>query len=268
MSYQNTTKFDFKYFIELSPVLICIAGYDGYFKKVNKAVQKTLGYTEEELYAKPIDYFVYPKDREVTRKTRKDVHNDIPLLNFENRYVTKEGKIVWLLWTSVRAVDEKLVFGIANDITVKKKLDELNRIAASLNSRQKGNGELYKQVKEFSELDLEPENTDLSFADQAWLLKLEEVVRHYIKTSVISLSVLADEMAFSERQLIRRVKAVTGLTPNKFIRVVRMQIAKEAIETGKYRTISEISSVAGFETPAYFNKLFKEIYNRSVSDLL
>ena len=84
----------------------------------------------------------------------------------------------------------------------------------------------------------------------------------------LDIASISYEMAISERQLFRNIKRITGLTPNKYIRSVRLQIAREAIESGKYKTLSEISYVAGFETPAYFSKLFKELYGRDVNDLI
>src|SRR4051812_24270434 len=93
---------DFKYelFFELSADLLCIAGYDGYFKKVNPAVSNLLGYTMEELHARPINDFVYEEDKEKTSVVRHELTKAKPLRNFENRYVTKSGEIVWLSWTS------------------------------------------------------------------------------------------------------------------------------------------------------------------------
>lgn len=116
--------FDLGLFFELSPDFLCIAGFDGYFKKVNPAVTKTLGYTEEELFAKPINDFIYTADRELTDKQRESIKNGSTLLNFENRYVTKNGDLVWLAWTSVPLEKEKLVYAIAKNITHKKKLEE------------------------------------------------------------------------------------------------------------------------------------------------
>ena len=117
---------DFKYelFFELSPDLLCIAGYDGYFKKINPAVSKLLGYTMDELYARPINDFVYHEDKEVTAKVRDELTKSKPLFNFENRYVTKSGEIVWLSWTSLPVDSDRLVFAIAKNITHKKKIEE------------------------------------------------------------------------------------------------------------------------------------------------
>jgi PAS domain S-box-containing protein len=120
----STGTFNLELFFELSPDLLCIAGYDGYFKKINPTVSKTLGYTNEELFSRPIDSFVHIEDRGITSKKRNNIIQDNALLNFENRYVTKSGEIVWLSWTSMPIKSEKVVFAIAKIITHKKKLEE------------------------------------------------------------------------------------------------------------------------------------------------
>ena len=114
----------FEHFFELSADLLCIAGFDGFFKKINPAVSKLLGYTNEELLSKPINEFIYIDDRDFTSKVRRELAKNKPLLNFENRYVTKSGEIVWLSWTSMPIVSEKLVYAIAKNITHNKKLEE------------------------------------------------------------------------------------------------------------------------------------------------
>ena len=125
VSYINSKdQFNLEHFFELSADLFCIAGFDGYFKKINSAVSKTLGYTNEELLSMPIDSFVHFEDRGLTSKKRENIKNDQPLLNFENRYVTKSGEIVWLSWTSMPVKNENLVFAIAKNITHQKKLEK------------------------------------------------------------------------------------------------------------------------------------------------
>ena len=116
--------FNYEHFFEISPDLLCIAGFDGYFKKINTAVSDLLGYTIDELYARPINEFVYADDQNITDLVRAELIKAKPLYNFENRYVTKSGEIVWLSWTSLPVEQERLVFAIAKNITHKKKLDE------------------------------------------------------------------------------------------------------------------------------------------------
>jgi PAS domain S-box-containing protein len=116
--------FNLELFFELSPDLICIAGYDGYFKRINPTVVKILGYTPKELFARPINDFVHPDDKEITASNRANLRKGVPLLNFENRYLTKSGETVWLSWTSMPVDSAKVVFAIAKVITHRRKLDE------------------------------------------------------------------------------------------------------------------------------------------------
>lgn len=117
-------EYHFDNFFNISADFICIAGFDGYFKRINSAVSKLLGYSEEELYARPISSFVYAPDLNITIETREQVYKNNPLLNFENRYLTKSGEIVWLSWTSMPVASEKLVYAIAKNITHKKRVEE------------------------------------------------------------------------------------------------------------------------------------------------
>jgi PAS domain S-box-containing protein len=125
--------FNLELFFELSADLLCIAGYDGYFRRISPSVSKLLGYTNDELFAKPIHEFIYVGDRDITARHRNNLINDKPLLHFENRYVTKSGELVWLSWTSMPVDSEKLVYAIAKNITHKKKLeDDRNALIANL----------------------------------------------------------------------------------------------------------------------------------------
>jgi len=266
--------FDLECFFHLSPDWLCVAGFDGYFKKINPAVSKTLGYTESELFAKPIDSFVFVDDRSITASKRESIKKNNPLYDFENRYVTKSGEIVWLSWTSMPVQSQQLVFAIARNITDKKKLEEFSRTSVIFNSRAEGksaldqNSGINYRINDFAPSDNLKPISELSIADQLWLYELETLVRKYIGKVDLSIVLLSSELGLSERQLHRRIKNTTGITPNNYIRRIRLHMSMEAINSGKYRTVAEISYVAGFETPAYFRKLFKEFYGRDVAELL
>lgn len=107
-------------FFTLSADLLCIAGFDGYFKRINPAFRDLLGYSEQELLERPVNSFVHPDDRSKTEAARNGIRTGDPLLNFENRYITKAGKTVWLSWTSMPLGEEKLVYAIAKNITLQK----------------------------------------------------------------------------------------------------------------------------------------------------
>jgi PAS domain S-box-containing protein len=110
-------------FIELTPDLVCIAGRDGFFKKVNRAVIDKFGYTEQELMTRPIATFMHPEDRQLTLHKRAELFEGKSLVNFRNRYVTKSGGILWLEWTSLYFPDDEIVFAIAKDITARKQIE-------------------------------------------------------------------------------------------------------------------------------------------------
>jgi len=120
----NDRGYEFENFFELSPDLLCIAGFDGYFKRINPAVSQLLGYTNEELIAIPIIELVHPDDKEITIQSQQSARYNGPLMNFENRFVTKSGEIVWLSWTSMAVSQEQLVYGIAKNVTYKKIIEE------------------------------------------------------------------------------------------------------------------------------------------------
>lgn len=129
----SKSDFNYELFFDLSPDLFCIAGYDGYFKRVNPAVVKTLGYTVEELFSRPVNDFIHPDDQKSTAEMREQLHRSHPLHYFENRYLTKSGEVVWLQWTSMPVEEQNLVFAIAKNITHKKRQDaDRNALLAQL----------------------------------------------------------------------------------------------------------------------------------------
>lgn len=120
-------------FFELSSDFLCIAGFDGYFKKINPALCKLLEYSEKELLSRPINSFVHPGDQELTEKHRDNIRSGKPLLNFDNRYISKTGKVVWLSWTSIPVDDKELVYAIAKDVTHQKQHEkQRNKLVSDL----------------------------------------------------------------------------------------------------------------------------------------
>lgn len=122
----NTTDLnvDFSAYFEMTPDLVWLAGKDGYLKKVNHAVIDKLGYTEEELYSSPITTFIYPEDIERTLENRRKLLRGEVLHNFSNRYITKQGKILWLDWTSLYFPEKDTVLAVAKDVTARKLIEK------------------------------------------------------------------------------------------------------------------------------------------------
>jgi PAS domain S-box-containing protein len=91
---------EFRKFFDVSIDLMCIAGTDGYFKRVNPAFPRVLGWTEEELLTKPFFDFVHPDDVEKTQMEVAKLVEGIPTISFQNRYLCKDGTYKLLRWTS------------------------------------------------------------------------------------------------------------------------------------------------------------------------
>jgi PAS domain S-box-containing protein len=107
-------------FFELSLDLVCIIGMDGYFKKISHSFTALMGYSNEEILAIPYICFVYEEDRESTKSKMNDLQNGVSLVNFENRYVCKNGDLIWISWRSAPVVESGLIYSTARDVTDQK----------------------------------------------------------------------------------------------------------------------------------------------------
>ena len=114
--------------------LLCIAGLDGYFKRVNPAWTRVLGWSEDELMSRPVADFVHPDDRERTLVARQNLAAGQPLRALENRYLCKDGSYRWLSWQSTVEPGKATVFGVARDITERRRADQEQLVLSKLES--------------------------------------------------------------------------------------------------------------------------------------
>ncbi len=115
-------------FFDLALDFLAIGDGKGHFLRVNPALQRVLGYSEDELLSRPIWEFLHPEDRQATQRELARLVEGTPVLYFENRYLTKSGDIVWLAWTSYPAPDEGLFYSVARDVTHQKHEQDQLRI--------------------------------------------------------------------------------------------------------------------------------------------
>ena len=112
-------------FFTLSLDMLCIANFDGYFLDLNPAWERTLGFTLEELKAKPFIDFVHPDDRESTiAEAEKIMTTGQNVASFENRYLCKDGEYRWILWSSSLSLEKRLYYAVGRDITRRKQVED------------------------------------------------------------------------------------------------------------------------------------------------
>lgn len=230
----STTPIELEPFFELSPDLLCIAGFDGFFKRINPAVSKLLGYTNDELYARPISEFIYPEDRETTSKVREQLTLNKPLYYYENRYLTKAGEIIWLSWTSLPVYSNQLIFAIAKDITHKKQLEEERNVL--LSNLTKTNKDL-KQLNYTTSHDLRaPVNNLLAVFNLLDVTKIEhpETLEfiNVLKASAEALKQTLNEYVdvLSEKESLN--EHIEQLNLNETLKVVKKSIKSLILTSG------------------------------------
>jgi len=101
-------------FFSLSLDMMCIANVDGYFKRVSPAFD-ILGWSKEELLARPFLEFVHPDDREAGIAQVARLAEGIPTIDFEIRYLCKNGGHRWIDWTA--APESGALYAIGRDVT-------------------------------------------------------------------------------------------------------------------------------------------------------
>jgi diguanylate cyclase (GGDEF)-like protein/PAS domain S-box-containing protein len=127
---------DLENFFHYALDMCCIAGVDGYFKRVNPAFERTLGFTAAELLERPFVDFTHPDDRPGTIAEIGSLSDGAPTLSFENRYRCKDGSYKDLHWTSFPDPEAGLLYAIARDITEQKARDHrVDRLTGTMTRR-------------------------------------------------------------------------------------------------------------------------------------
>ena len=127
----------------LSADLICVAGFDGFFKRINPSWTRVLGYSEAELLGKPYLEFVHPDDVAATNSEAVDNaegRGKAVAHSFQNRYRCADGNYRWLDWKVHPLVADQLIYAVARDITEQKKSEQ--KLAEYAKELERSNGEL------------------------------------------------------------------------------------------------------------------------------
>lgn len=110
-----------------------------------------------------------------------------------------------------------------------------------------------------------PEKPLIAEVDMKWLERVENLYLDYLDDSRLNLEFAAEKLFLSSRQLNRKLKQLTGLSPNQYLREIKLTKARDYIEVGKYTTIKETCYAVGFSDVKYFTKIYRERFGMSPS---
>lgn len=97
--------------------------------------------------------------------------------------------------------------------------------------------------------------------EQVFLDKFKDYIEEHISNPDLSIEDIAKDIGLSKSQLYRKIKSLTNYSPNELIRIIRLKYAR--ILLSKNKSVSEVAYEAGFSSPSYFTKCFKEFYNEN-----
>lgn len=169
---------------------------------------------------------------------------------------TKDISIIML---TARAADEDIIeglhIGVDDYMTKPFNPQELKARVQNILTNRSSRIEIDEDEKETS-------------ADDKLIHELKKTILEHLKDSTFNVSVLADKLAISERQLNRNIKKITGLTAGNFIREVRLNESRVMLENKTYHTISEVCYAVGFEKPGYFSEIYTKRFGKRPADYL
>ncbi|KAA8479171.1 two component regulator with propeller domain [Arcticibacter tournemirensis] len=125
-----------------------------------------------------------------------------------------------------------------------------------------------RQIKpDLPRVDLQPETTHLSIhpLDEAFINKMIRMVEEKLDDPEFGIAMLSKMAAMSQPVLFKKIKAITGLSANEFVKSLRLKKAAGLLRENKY-TVYEISYIVGYDSSKYFSREFKKYYHMTPSE--
>ena len=143
-----------------------------------------------------------------------------------------------------------------------------SRINNILENRRKTAGVITSIPETESEQEnIENERKNLNKLDQEFLDKVTAIIEENLCMEKMDVAFIADKMCMSHSTLYRKIKGLTEMTVNEYVRKIKMKKGMELINEGKY-SLAEISDLTGFSSVAYFRQCFKDEYGMAPTEYL
>ncbi len=257
-------------FFTISLDLLCIVGFDGYFKRLNPAWSTALGYSSAELFSQPMLEFVHPDDREATAAEGAKLIAGTSSICFENRYICKDGSYKCLLWTASPFSEEGLIYSVGHDITSRKQAEsELRRQAVAMSAAYDGIA-IFNDRKECiysneAYLKMYGLASARELHGQKWKMLYSPAEIQYLEREVMPLvqeKGYCNIEATGQRRdgtMFPQELSLTMLAGGEIISIVRditkRKQAESALQSSqrRYQTLAEASPVCIFHSDAFGN---------------
>lgn len=132
-----------------------------------------------------------------------------------------------------------------------------NIIKSRLELKQKFSGEVESKISMLTH----------SPIDEEFMEKITNLINDNLGELDLSTEFLCDKLGVSSSKLYRKIKELTDLAPNEFIRTIRLKKSAELLKTKKYN-VSEVTNLVGFNDPLYFSRCFKKQFGFPPSKLI
>lgn len=184
-----------------------------------------------------------------------------PLTSIIEEFTKSENKEV------KEVAKNQMIF--THSLEIKRIVDEVVKKANGTTYEDLVFFQVYNSNERVQSMCKEEVNTQkISKQDISWLQSMEQEIYKNIKHKDLNLYDLSFKLSVSERQLHRKIKNLVKLTPNKYIRILKLHKAKDLIDSYLYDTVSQISYAVGYYDTHYFSKLFNQQYGMYPKELL
>ncbi len=201
---------------------------------------------------------------------RKEAKNNLKF----DIYVLKPFYLKW--WFAVIILGVLLICGWW--LVLKKKMMSMKNSSAVNPNKVEGphkiTREHLRKVKTSQDLSTDQKEAirineeQIAQNDIEWINQVGIIAKREIKNRNFNIEHLANEMHISKRQFYRRIKKITGLTPNNYLKTIRLQRAKDILEKERPLTLTEVCYAIGFENTTHFANLFESEFGIRPHDLL
>lgn len=102
---------------------ICVVNPSGEFIYVSAGAERVFGYQPDEMIGQSMFQFMHPDDHDKTRKVAAEIMQGVAKVNFENRYIRKNGEVAHILWSARYSKDDDIRIAVARDITEQRQAE-------------------------------------------------------------------------------------------------------------------------------------------------